>query len=329
MKIAGEIGPPARMMRWCCSMFKTGPITRYFNKYFKANEKFITFYGIRACESVSRSKYSRVSSRDNEDEVKISNQIVAAPIFEWKDIDVWLYILHENLDFNDAYRYGFTRVGCWLCPNNNNRSQFLSRITTPEQASEWRNFLIRFAKSIGKSDPEEYVDGGWWKARQGGNGLRAANDVKIQMSNCTTEADAKVYSLNRPVSDEFYNLFTPFGALRQDNRGMLAHDLRSSVPILSITPFGIERDNSVKIRIMNVGSKDRAKLERQISYQVLKYNACRFCLKCESLCKYGAISLRGGVYAIDDKKCQRCKMCVEQKYLQGGCMMTKYLRTKK
>ena len=26
--VCEDIGPPARMMRWCCSMFKTGPITR-------------------------------------------------------------------------------------------------------------------------------------------------------------------------------------------------------------------------------------------------------------------------------------------------------------
>lgn len=28
MDVCEDIGPPARMMRWCCSMFKTGPITR-------------------------------------------------------------------------------------------------------------------------------------------------------------------------------------------------------------------------------------------------------------------------------------------------------------
>ena len=29
--VCDDIGPPARMMRWCCSMFKTGPITRIIN----------------------------------------------------------------------------------------------------------------------------------------------------------------------------------------------------------------------------------------------------------------------------------------------------------
>lgn len=48
----------------------------------------------------------------------------------------------------------------------------------PEQSKKWRNFLIDFAEKIGKEDAEVYVDTGKWKARQGGNGLRAAGDVK-------------------------------------------------------------------------------------------------------------------------------------------------------
>ena len=33
--VCDEIGPPARMMRWCCTMFKTGPITKVLNSMFK------------------------------------------------------------------------------------------------------------------------------------------------------------------------------------------------------------------------------------------------------------------------------------------------------
>ena len=104
-----EIGPPARMMRWCCSMFKTGPITRVLNRKF-GDKQILTFYGIRKNESVSRSKYSRVT--ENTETVKIQKQTVASPIFEWKDLDVWLYLLSEKVDFNDAYRLGYDRVGC-------------------------------------------------------------------------------------------------------------------------------------------------------------------------------------------------------------------------
>jgi len=108
MKVCDDIGPPARMMRWCCSMFKTGPITRTLNALYR-NQKVLTFYGIRHAESVSRSKYNRVE--DDKESVKIQKQTVASPIIDWKDIDVWLYLLAEKVDFNDAYRLGYDRSG--------------------------------------------------------------------------------------------------------------------------------------------------------------------------------------------------------------------------
>ena len=68
-----------------------------------------------------------------------------------------------------------------------------------------------FAKRIGKPDPEVYVDTGKWKARQGGNGLASANDVKIKFTNCTAEEHAKIYRLVRPFDDELVGMFVPFG----------------------------------------------------------------------------------------------------------------------
>ena len=175
--VCKDIGPPARMMRWCCSMFKTGPITRVIDSLYR-NDQILTFYGIRKSESASRSKYNRIE--DDSEAVKIQQQTVASPIFFWKDIDIWLYIFTERIDFNDAYRLGYDRVGCWCCPNNNHRAQFLSKIHMPEQTKRWRTFLIDFAKKIGKPDAEEYVESGNWKARQGGNGVPAANDVRLK-----------------------------------------------------------------------------------------------------------------------------------------------------
>lgn len=327
-EVCSDIGPPARMMRWCCSMFKTGPITRVLNNLYR-NQQILTFYGIRKAESVSRSKYNRVE--DDAESVKIQKQTVASPIFFWKDIDVWLYLLAEEVDFNDAYRLGYDRVGCWCCPNNNQRAQFLSRIYMPEQSKKWREFLIDFAKKIGKPDPEVYVDTGKWKARQGGNGLAAANDVKIKFTNCTAEEHAKIYKLVRPFDDELVNMFTPFGRVAPELGQKLLHevlvvDVRTNVPILSIQPFGqSDFEYAVKVKTMNVASHDD--LQRMVSYQIKKFNACRKCLKCESLCRAGAISIIGDEYYINPDKCVHCKICVTPKYLEGGCMMEKYLRT--
>ena len=328
-EVCEDIGPPARMMRWCCSMFKTGPISRVLNSLY-GNEQILTYYGIRKSESVSRSKYNRVEN--GSESVKIQQQTVASPIFFWKDIDIWLYLLSEGIDFNKAYRLGYDRVGCWMCPNNNQRAQFLSRIYMPEQSKAWRDFLVRFARQIGKPDAEEYIDSGKWKARQGGNGLKAASDVKIKFTNCTTEDHAKIYKLVRPYDDELIGMFVPFGRVAPELgkkllREVIVMDATANVPILSIQPFSQDGyDYAVKIKTMNIA--DHEGLQRQVAYQIRKFNACRKCLKCESLCRTGAISITNDGYYIDPKKCVHCKKCVNAKYLDGGCMMDKYLRTK-
>ena len=208
----------------------------------------------------------------------------------------------------------------------------MSKIFMPDKSKEWRDFLVSFAKGIGKPDAEDYVDTGMWKARQGGNGLVSAGDVKIKFTNCTAEENAKIYKLMQPVNDEFIELFIPFGKIAPDLGQKLLNetivlDVKTNVPIISIQPFGQEEfDYSVKIKTMNVA--DHEDLQRMIAYQVRKFNACRKCLKCESICKVGAISIVGGRYSINANKCVHCKKCVNQKYLAGGCMMDKYLRTK-
>ncbi len=337
LDMCDEIGPPARLMRWCCSMFKTGPITRKLNQICRVHEDdedtqhnhIFTYYGIRKNESASRSKYNRISGSD--DSVKIRKQIVGSPIFFWKDVDVWLYILSNNVAFNYAYRLGYDRVGCWCCPNNNQRSQFLSRIYMPDQSQQWRDKLIDFAKSVEKPDPEVYVDTGAWKARQGGNGVEASSKIKIKYSNCTTEDNAKVYQLEKPISEEFYNMFTPFGIVKEGRKSLkevvVYHNV-TNMQILSIIPFSQkEYLYSVKIKILNVEKIDD--LFRMVGYQVRKFNNCKRCLKCESICEFGAIKITPSKgYHIDKNKCRHCLMCVNSNYLPEGCLMSKYLRTK-
>ena len=60
---------------------------------------------------------------------------------------------------------------CWCCPNNSAWSQFLASIYMPELYKRFYDVLINFANKMGKTDPEEYVQSGGWKARQGGAGI--------------------------------------------------------------------------------------------------------------------------------------------------------------
>ena len=156
--------------------------------------------------------------------------------------------------------------------------------------------------------------------------------MKIKFTNCTAEEHAKIYSLTKPFDDSFIGMMTPFGVVAPEfGRKLIQEtiivDVRTKVPIISIQPFSQDGyEYAVKIKTMNVAKHDD--LQRMIGYQVRKFNACRKCLKCESICKQGAIMIVGDEYIIDPDKCVRCKKCVSAKYLDGGCMMDKYLKTK-
>ena len=78
-------------------------------------------------------------------------------LINWKDIDVWLYILSEDIDFNDAYRLGFPRVGCFCYPNGSLRNEILGKIYSPEQSNQWNDYLLSFAKKTGIDNPEKYL----------------------------------------------------------------------------------------------------------------------------------------------------------------------------
>lgn len=87
-ELCALVGPPSRVMRWCCTIFKTGAIQRKIKTMFRNKNKIITFYGIRRNESASRNKYERETEGS-----KITKQITISPIIDWMDFDVWLYML--------------------------------------------------------------------------------------------------------------------------------------------------------------------------------------------------------------------------------------------
>lgn len=46
-ELCEQIGPPSRVMRWCCTVFKTGAITKTLSQVFQNKTNVLTFYGIR------------------------------------------------------------------------------------------------------------------------------------------------------------------------------------------------------------------------------------------------------------------------------------------
>ena len=83
----------------------------------------------------------------------------------------------------------------------------------PELYGKFYDILLSFAKKMGKSDPEDYVKSGGWKARQGGAGIELSNNVAIDFKPCATDDLSFNYTLNKPITKEMYEFFKPFGIL--------------------------------------------------------------------------------------------------------------------
>lgn len=340
------VGPPSRVMRWCCTYFKTTPISDRIDAKFKNKKKILSFQGIRRNESASRSKYDMET-----DSPKISKQRVFAPIIDWFDFDVWLYILSSGIDFNEAYRFGYSRVGCWNCPNNSDWAMYLSKIYIPALSAKWHTTLMNFALKTDKENPESYVEDNSWKARQGGKGLDIAENTITNVQPCVTEANSFNYQLTKPINEGFYNLFKPFGYLdftignKRKNEvyvvsknGIPCLRLQGKIgtSLLKVTILSIKDMGGISKKLKNV---DDAKMK--IDCQITKFQTCISCFGCKSACKFDAITIRNKTkfdnetgtyevdveYRIDDDKCVRCGECID--HFGNGCYMKKVLRTKK
>lgn len=326
------IGPPSRTMRWCCTIFKTGAITRKLNTTFKNKRKILSFQGIRRNESIARNKYDRES-----DESKISKQFEVSPLIDWTEFDVWLYILSNKVDFNDAYKQGFARVGCWCCPNNSSWAEFLSKVYMNDKYNEFHGILVDFARNVGKPDPEEYVESGGWKARQGGNGLEFSKNAVVEFKPCVLYENTINFDLSKEIDDDLYEFFKPFGNINFTIGNKRLNEVyvlnrKTNEPILKI--IGRKGQKNLKVTVVKFSGhfKDMKTAEMLIRNQITKYQTCIGCLACESNCKFNAIKItnigtgKDVKYSINENKCVGCLECV--KHFSGGCFMKKVLRTK-
>jgi phosphoadenosine phosphosulfate reductase len=318
-----RIGPPSRVMRWCCTVFKTGPIGQRLDGLRALKKPILTYYGVRRSESNQRSDYDAITRSP-----KISQQIVVSPIINWSDADVWLYIMTRGLDFNDAYRLGFSRIGCWCCPSNSLWSFFLARIHLPRRAEPWRDYLLEFAKSIGKPDPVEYIDSGNWKARHGGQGLPTAYKGVVSASVCGDDPYAKTYTLTRPISEALYEYFKPFGRLDfGQGRSILGEvfivDKSTNNPVLVLQ--GQQGTSSLRVKAVDMSNPSL--LLQRVDCQIRKYQACVLCGGCPSVCPRGAITNTINAYRIDEGKCTNCLRCIS--HFDTGCLASKVLQARR
>lgn len=331
-KLCKVFGPPSKFERWCCTIFKTSNLnTEYQNLVGNS----LTFLGIRHSESKERQNYERT-----QDHSKIGSQINAMPIIEWYDCDVWLYILYKGIRFNDAYRWGYKRVGCWCCPNNSDWSMMLTDIYYPELSSKWKTMLYDFATKTNKTDIEDYVENGKWKTRKGASGLETRN-VNISDTPCNLSDRARNIIIKRKLNRDVIEFFKPFGELS-------IFDNEDATYITVTEKECIGADGEIKsrrkvcelvitwgtpvLKVLPAKGTDILLLVNRLKCQMRKYQYCIRCTACDSICPYGAISTMGeGRYSIDETKCvqnlSECSKCIAKFY--NGCITCQVLAGKK
>jgi len=332
-KLCRVFGPPSKFERWCCTIFKTSNLN---NEYQNLTGNSLSFLGIRRGESRERQRYERT-----QDHSKIGSQINAMPIIDWDDCDVWLYIVSKKIAFNQAYRWGYKRVGCWCCPNNSNWSSMLTEMYFPDLAAKWKGVLYEFAEKTHKDDPVDYVENGRWKTRKGASGLESRN-VTIADTPCNLSDRARNVIIKKKLTPDVLEFFKPFGSLDVsenedgvtititekdyfDEKGDLlfkgkkvgALVIRWGTPVIKVLP-----ERGVDITL----------LVNRIKCQMRKYQYCIRCTACDSICPNGAIRTMGDKrYIIDENLCaqnlQGCSRCIAKFY--NGCLTCQVLAGKK
>jgi len=148
-----HVGFPSRILRWCCDVFKFGPLSNY-----AVSEDLYGFVtGLRMKESDKRSRYKIL---DNNPLVPVKQ---INPILEWSDDDVWSYIKDNSLPINPLYKH-FDRIGCWCCPFRTDEDWKKIKKIFPERACSFEKLLDDFAVRMKVDDREKFIAGRGWTA---------------------------------------------------------------------------------------------------------------------------------------------------------------------
>lgn len=127
---------PTRFARACCNIFKEGAMVDYLDK----DSKYLFFMGMRNQESAGRSGYGD-EWKNHKWDGKEWDAIL--PIRKWSELQIWLYIIQNNIDINPKYKKGYSRVGCAIaCPYYTKNTWALDEYWYSVLVNRWKNILI-------------------------------------------------------------------------------------------------------------------------------------------------------------------------------------------
>jgi phosphoadenosine phosphosulfate reductase len=308
-------GPPAKDFRWCCKVCKLAPASKVIEAEYPKGT--LTIEGNRRLESFSRSRTELV-----EENPFVPGQVVVNPIRDWTALDVWLYIMMRDLDYNPLYDEDIERVGCWMCPSSlASECAEISRMS-PDLAKAWDAKLITWAEE--NELPKEFVRYGFWRWKQLPPKMKELAE-RIGLEVKSKRADTLELRTLKGVSPCATGGYSVEAVLRMPETKELkqvAELLKTVGRVKPVEEFGVVMvdagQGNAKIfaggQISAIGEnpKHATELFDRVSRAVLRANMCTRCGICVRACPTGAISLGlSEPMVIDSEKCDRCGKCAE------------------
>lgn len=306
-----KIGPPASRLRWCCSVHKSVPTILLLKELAGDTVRAIVYDGVRAEESLRRSKYDEVA-----DGVKNTQQINCHAILSWSSTEVFLYLLHNDILINDAYRKGIYRVGCMLCPMS---AKWQDALIASYYPNELQPFLAQieeisvFAKS--KLD-KKYIEDGGWKARTGGRILPQGQNKVIEK----TSSNTLQFEISN-ATQNWKDAAPIFGAIVDcENK---TETIKSRTGEFEIKVETTDEKQVIRIHPFKLLDRYEIAALRGIAN---KTAYCVGCKACVPQCPTNAFQIIEGKIQIRYSQCIHCYNCIM--YTDKSCVAAKSLQVK-
>lgn len=303
-------GPPSRVLRWCCSVHKSTPQTLALRDLLKKNDYVgLDFVGVRAQESLNRSKYEYENYGK-----KQKGQFSHNSILEWTSAEIWLYTYANCVLINEAYKKGNARAGCLFCPMSGGVADYLRRQSYRAEIDSYVEMIQQtYAHDPkNKKAAETYVAEGGWNARKNG---RELENNPFRCIEKVTNHQMTITVIN-PKSD-WVEWIKTLGDIKIDGSNVNLIFEKTQIDF-SVVPnkYGYEIFISEQLLKENPSF---AKLFRQVFRKAAYCNGCRVC---ETNCKNGCISFdnEGAV------KIKQCIHCYECHSIDSGCLLFHSLR---
>lgn len=306
-----EFGPPGRRMRWCCAVHKSVPTILLLREITgNYNVKAVVFDGVRAEESAARADRAELSIG-----AKNINQINCSPILKWNTSELFLYLLHNKILFNDAYRFGLFRVGCIVCPMSSNWWDGIVNDLFPDEMQQLLSKVEKYAISTKpKGEVTKFIEQGGWKARMGGRGLHNGGNRVVEKIN----DDCISFSFTE-YRQNWLDVCSILGPIVYKDEEVYTQII-GNVDF----KFTISNDSTQKVIYWPFSKMDRFVLSH-LRGVANKTAYCFGCKACEVQCPVNAfIITENGQIFIREENCIHCFNCIE--FTNGkGCLAAKSL----